>query len=1204
MRIPSIHCFVVFPILLLLVLLLSGIAVGDTTEPSDYTDLKQLVSDVSQSNPESIFTFLAELSTLELLQVAKEAAVKRDSVTLFSLIGPETIRRLRIADISPRQLLDELESVPRDDYYRKCFFLWVLDSSPQFYSIEDKRNVFVAAQQYIDRAKSPVLKQRIAAIVTSNSMLAWLVADGYADTHAVSEYGNQMLALASDWSEHPEIRRAAVKGIEEIRFREAIPYLLELLSDSRTLSTPPLARALCISLARFDAKEAVDQIGYILQNTTDEYVFGSAATALGDLGGESALRLLVENAKRFQGGFVGTAISRLDTLVLELLSSGENGSLITAIRASRYLYRSGAVLRCRGLLLDRLYSTSDKNLIRLILDRLRQIVTPDEASKIVEKIPYDSAYADEWGWLSRLARSTMIPSSSSSVPVDEDRESGGQEYGDAAYRELGLPFYSYLGHAGLYAGIDAEDSLRILEIKLHELDYAANVLFLVDVVHHNYWSGMREDPDFWCVHTPSNKSLTFEDRNAIMETAWTLEGYDIVGYPIFVPLFSWPDALNCYPAPGSKITPNEIKRLRCDGMIEYCYEYNGHWVWGKNGTNYDISQTANLEEHNYFYDGDPNTGLAPVVQCGRAGGSSTYMTRDALEEVDLPTYRVRYTQNGSTVNVRIKATDKSGIHYIKYKHGEQGNWVISDIQDQHPTSDNYEWEFPIYNMTESGYIYFYAKDNGGNYPAFADSAWIHICSGPPAPPVLVSPCSDATVSQFECLEWEDTPGATQYVVRYGLEGETYWDDPTIDDPPASYYCSADLQPGRRYWWTARVWTSCGFSDWSDTCWFTTTCDEIAAPDPYVYEEHGCAAGGLYYIWWDSVPGAEGYLKYCEPKWGDEWFDQSDWKNFVAVGGLGEWTILLRTFSSCDTSDTAVFTAVIKHWPAVPNLVSPSDGAPDIAQPIPLDWSDVPDYLDYYELQIDTNPAFADPDAVERLESDFVVAGLVDGTQHFWRVKACNLLCGCSNWSDIWSFGTSCPVLSSPDSSTLSPPDGSSGPLEVTFQWEEVEDAWAYAFRIDTVAPGPQNVWYYDTVSVNGITLSIPPMQVYWQVRALGSPNCEPGDWTSPAGYTDVEEVPGALLPPAFSLSLNYPNPFNPETQIEFSLPRRSFVTIDIFNILGSRVRRLVYEQLSVGYKVVTWDGKDDKGKEMASGIYFYRLKAGKFTETKKMLLLK
>ena len=94
------------------------------------------------------------------------------------------------------------------------------------------------------------------------------------------------------------------------------------------------------------------------------------------------------------------------------------------------------------------------------------------------------------------------------------------------------------------------------------------------------------------------------------------------------------------------------------------------------------------------------------------------------------------------------------------------------------------------------------------------------------------------------------------------------------------------------------------------------------------------------------------------------------------------------------------------------------------------------------------------------------------------------------------------------------------------------------------------------------------------------------------------------LPAEFALYPNYPNPFNPQTIIEFNLPRYSVVSLDVFNILGERIRTLVSDLLPPGRHTVTWDGTTSSGEQAASGIYFYRLSAGDFIQSRKMLLLK
>jgi hypothetical protein len=102
----------------------------------------------------------------------------------------------------------------------------------------------------------------------------------------------------------------------------------------------------------------------------------------------------------------------------------------------------------------------------------------------------------------------------------------------------------------------------------------------------------------------------------------------------------------------------------------------------------------------------------------------------------------------------------------------------------------------------------------------------------------------------------------------------------------------------------------------------------------------------------------------------------------------------------------------------------------------------------------------------------------------------------------------------------------------------------------------------------------------------------------------VEEINSEILPEDFALRQNYPNPFNPETRIEFSLPRSAHVEIYVFNIEGKRICTLVNQYLSAGEKAVTWHGTDDTGQPVSTGVYFYRIEAGAYTDTKKMLLIK
>jgi hypothetical protein len=125
----------------------------------------------------------------------------------------------------------------------------------------------------------------------------------------------------------------------------------------------------------------------------------------------------------------------------------------------------------------------------------------------------------------------------------------------------------------------------------------------------------------------------------------------------------------------------------------------------------------------------------------------------------------------------------------------------------------------------------------------------------------------------------------------------------------------------------------------------------------------------------------------------------------------------------------------------------------------------------------------------------------------------------------------------------------------------------------------------------------------WFITAGGRVSAYIGQWRK--HYTDVgNEDNEWSLPSDFRLKQNYPNPFNPTTTIEYSLPKRGHVLIEIFNLVGQKVRALVDEYKSAGNYGITWDGTDTSGNPLATGIYFCRLRAGDHVQIKKMLLIK
>ncbi len=119
------------------------------------------------------------------------------------------------------------------------------------------------------------------------------------------------------------------------------------------------------------------------------------------------------------------------------------------------------------------------------------------------------------------------------------------------------------------------------------------------------------------------------------------------------------------------------------------------------------------------------------------------------------------------------------------------------------------------------------------------------------------------------------------------------------------------------------------------------------------------------------------------------------------------------------------------------------------------------------------------------------------------------------------------------------------------------------------------------------------------------------DGTPAAGSVDgklnigINGIVERTNPSEFRLFEAFPNPFNPTTNLSFSLPKESSVTLEIFNILGMRVRTLAAGmRMGSGYHTMTWNGRDDAGNTLPSGMYIYRISAGSYTASKKMMMMK
>ena len=144
------------------------------------------------------------------------------------------------------------------------------------------------------------------------------------------------------------------------------------------------------------------------------------------------------------------------------------------------------------------------------------------------------------------------------------------------------------------------------------------------------------------------------------------------------------------------------------------------------------------------------------------------------------------------------------------------------------------------------------------------------------------------------------------------------------------------------------------------------------------------------------------------------------------------------------------------------------------------------------------------------------------------------------------------------------------------------------FCVDSSFVPPAANWIYTNLS--GITF--PP--------AVGPAICMPVATLDPNGA----EGGKPLVPYTFDLGQNYPNPFNPSTLIKFSVEHKTMVNISVFNILGQKVYTLVDDEVDAGVYEERWEGIDDNGDQVASGIYFYKMYTSDYVETRKMVLMR
>ncbi len=347
--------------------------------------------------------------------------------------------------------------------------------------------------------------------------------------------------------------------------------------------------------------------------------------------------------------------------------------------------------------------------------------------------------------------------------------------------------------------------------------------------------------------------------------------------------------------------------------------------------------------------------------------------------------------------------------------------------------------------------------------------------------------------------------------------------------------------------------------------------------------------------WNKINDAQKYVIQLSTDASFKTIDKSDsttTDTLKAFSGLLKtqkyyWRVLVTTANGPDPwSNIWTFVTTLTLPPA-PQLVS---AAPPQNGYYTFNWKKVED-ASQYSIQISTVQTFASifksataSDAVKTL------SWFSEGQEYYWRVQASNMA-GSGSWSSASSFA----VMYAPTSLVLQ----KTASNEITLTWNNnsaIEDGNVIERKqspdttftvLDTSKGGGTE--YVDKTLEQGQTYS-------YRVRAYND-SMESAYSDEASSATGIRQEAG--IPTEYSLSQNYPNPFNPTTRIRFALPNSAFTTLTIYDLLGREIQTLINGRLESGYYEVNFDAS-----KLGNGAYFYRVQAGKFVQTKKLLLLK
>ena len=246
-----------------------------------------------------------------------------------------------------------------------------------------------------------------------------------------------------------------------------------------------------------------------------------------------------------------------------------------------------------------------------------------------------------------------------------------------------------------------------------------------------------------------------------------------------------------------------------------------------------------------------------------------------------------------------------------------------------------------------------------------------------------------------------------------------------------------------------------------------------------------------------------------------------------------------------------------------------------------------------------------------ITNQYNLTGLTPGTTYYWQVRSrlASNPSSMSNYSSVAQFTVSpgaLPVVVLPANPIYGAELNSSN---VCLSWvlpAQSSSPLKFDLELSTNEDLTNPLIIRNIHSTNYTIDGLKPGKYYWRVQSKTS-NGEKSEYSYKNEFIvgSVTDVSGNIdFIKEYSLEQNYPNPFNPSTMIKYTLPHNSFVTLKIYDILGREIKTLVSENQNSGQYSIQWDGTDNSGNRVTSGIYIYKIVANNYVASKKMILMK